>query len=238
MKGESVPIASAQALRESEERLRMVGDNIPGCVIYQSVTERDGTVRFTYISAGVERLSGLTAEEVKADAGRFRELVVEEDRAQVARAEQEALRDSAPFDLEFRWRTAAGNFKWVHCRSTPSRLADGSIRWHGAITDVTGRKQAEAQARAHELRLSMALEAAGMVTWEWDIPTATIRYADNLRSVVRGTAVQPYCSLESLMQKLHPADRDGLAQALRRAVKEGSPFECEYRVHMLYGTYR
>jgi len=227
-----------QALRESEERLRAVSDNIPGGVIYQSVTGPDGTVRYTYISAGVEQLFGLTAESVVHDATAFQQLVVEEDRPHVAAAEQEALRDTRPFDCEFRWHTATGDIKWVHCCSTAQRLEDGSIVRNGAIIDITARKQVEAEASAHQIRLGEALEAAGMVTWEWDIPTRSIRYSDNIRSIVRGAAVEPYCSLDALMPQIHPEDREGLAQALDQTSKQGTPFECEYRVHMLDGTYR
>ncbi|MBP1742229.1 MAG: hypothetical protein H6Q48_4522 [Deltaproteobacteria bacterium] len=92
--------------------------------------------------------------------------------------------------------------------------------------------------RAREIRLGMALEAAGMVTWEWDIPTGCIRYSDNLRTIVRGVAVEPYSSLDALMLKIHPEDRERLARALDETAKQGTTFECEYRTHMLDGAYR
>jgi PAS domain S-box-containing protein len=92
--------------------------------------------------------------------------------------------------------------------------------------------------RAREIRLGMALEAAGMVTWEWDIPTGCIRYSDNLRTIVRGVAVEPYSSLDALMLKIHPEDRERLARALDETAKRGTTFECEYRTHMLDGAYR
>ena len=48
-----------QALRESEGRLRTLSDNLPHGAIYQAVIEPDGRGRFTYFSAGVERLLGV-----------------------------------------------------------------------------------------------------------------------------------------------------------------------------------
>ncbi len=123
----------------------MVSDNIPGSVIYQSVTEPDGTVRYSYISAGVERLFGFSAESVMQDAAAFQQLIVEEDRPLVAAAEQEALRDSRPLECEFRWRTATGNIKWVRRRSTPQppgrwldRLEWSDHRHHRAQTVAAG----------------------------------------------------------------------------------------------------
>ncbi|MBP1714839.1 MAG: sensory transduction histidine kinase, partial [Deltaproteobacteria bacterium] len=94
------------------------------------------------------------------------------------------------------------------------------------------------EAMRNQNRLIMALEAADMVIWEWDIATRSIRYSENIGTIVHGTAVEPYCSLDSLMPKIHPEDRGSLAQDLDQTAKEGTPFECEYRVQMLDGTYR
>lgn len=84
----------------------------------------------------------------------------------------------------------------------------------------------------------MTLEAAGMVTWEWDIPTHSVRYSNNISAIVRGEVVEPYCSIDTLMPEIHPDDRERLARSLDQTIKTGNPWECEYRVHMLDGTYR
>jgi len=67
-----------------------------------------------------------------------------------------------------------------------------------------------AEVRTERIRTEMALEAAGMVTWEWDIPTGAIRHSRNLPSVVRGEAAAPYCSLDSLIQQVHAEDCERL----------------------------
>ncbi len=99
-------------------------------------------------------------------------------------------------------------------------------------------RSAEAEIRAEQIRLRMTLEAAGMVTWEWNIPNGSITYHQNLSAIVRGEAVAPYCHLDSFLLEVHPEDRERLAQTLNRAVQQSSPWECEYRTRMLDGTYR
>ncbi len=100
------------------------------------------------------------------------------------------------------------------------------------------KRKASLQPATPDARLRIALEAAEMVDWEWDIPTRSIRYSENIEAIVRGANVEPYCSLDTLIPEIHPEDRERLARALGNASEKGTPFECEYRVHMLDGTYR
>jgi PAS domain S-box-containing protein len=92
--------------------------------------------------------------------------------------------------------------------------------------------------RDRQFHQVMALESAGMVTWEWDIPKHSVRYSANVSDIVRGTQVQPFCSVDSLMERIHPEDRERLARSLDQTSATGTPWECEYRALMLDGTYR
>lgn len=86
-------------------------------------------------------------------------------------------------------------------------------------------------------RLRMALDAAGMVTWDWDVGAHTIRYSDNVPALARGTDVKPYCTTDGLIALVHPDDRDRIRAAIHRAVTMQEPYDCEYRVRMLDGRY-
>ncbi len=143
-----------EALRESEQRLSTLGDNLPGGAIYQHLQQSDGRVRYVYMSAGIQKLVGMTAEKVMADAEAFRQLIIEEDRPRCAAAEEKSAREMSPFDCEFRERTVAGDIKWVHCLSTPRRLENGVILWDGVVTDITERKRAETALRASNEELN------------------------------------------------------------------------------------
>jgi PAS domain S-box-containing protein len=113
----------------------------------------DGRRQFTYVSAGVERLFGVTPAEAVADATALYGLVHEDDRPRVAAAEEVALRALTPFDCEFRSWTRSGGVVWVHARSAPRRLPTGDAVWEGILTDVTARKHAEEQLAASRGRL-------------------------------------------------------------------------------------
>jgi PAS domain S-box-containing protein len=132
-----------RALQESEERLRAISDNLPLGAVYQITGDAQGRRRVVYISAGVERLLGVTPAEVLADPTALYGMVHEEDLARVAAAEEAAVRGSTPFDCEFRSWTRSGELRWLHARSAPRRLPTGEAVWEGFVMDVTDRRRAE-----------------------------------------------------------------------------------------------
>ena len=120
--------------------------------------------------------------------------------------------------------------------------ADLKQRLEQAETDLAAAQQRQSEmreeARVQQNRLKMAQEAAGMISWEWDVTTGSVQYFQDLSVIVRGEKIEPYCSVNTLLQKIHPEDRERLAKVLDETAKSGHPWECEYRVHILDGTYR
>jgi integral membrane sensor domain MASE1 len=66
--------------REEHLRFRAIEDNLPDVLVYQVMREHDGSMRFLHISAGIERLHGISAESVLRDPKNFYDLILEEDR--------------------------------------------------------------------------------------------------------------------------------------------------------------
>ena len=88
------------ALRESEERLRLLGDNLPDSAVYQYVHEPDGSVRFLYFSEGIERLNGVRVQDVLRDAGTLHRQSPPEYVERLVEAEARSARDLSDFDME------------------------------------------------------------------------------------------------------------------------------------------
>lgn len=131
------------ALRESEERLRYLCNNIPNGLAYQVVIEADGQRRFTYISNGVENLHEVKPEAVIADPMLLYSQYIAEEGTKMAEAEEYALRNMTVFNIIAAYRTPKGDLRWSHIRSTPRRLPDGGTAWDGIETDISDRIKAD-----------------------------------------------------------------------------------------------
>ena len=90
----------------------------------------------------------------------------------------------------------------------------------------------------HEFHLRLALEAGGLGTWRWDMPTGEIHWDERLEELYgleAGTFPGTYAAYLSL---IHPDDRDEVQRTVRDAVAEGRQYRVEHRVVWPDGTVR
>lgn len=140
-----------EALRENEERLRTLSDNLPDGMVYQIDSGEDGRGRtFSYMSAGVDRLHHVTMADALKDATTIYGQVVEEDRLLVAEHEEAALAAMTPFSAEIRFQLPSGEIRWGRLASAPRRLPNGHLVWDGVEIDITDRKRTEEALRKSE----------------------------------------------------------------------------------------
>ena len=132
------------ALRESEERLRLVSDNLPGGVVYQLETDvGGGNRRVSYVSAGVQLLHEVSVRDVLDDASIIYSQVVPEDLELLAEREAQAESAWSCFQVEIRFRLPSGVVRWSHLASAPRMISPDRIVWDGVEIDITERKKAE-----------------------------------------------------------------------------------------------
>ncbi len=174
-----------QALRESEERHRKLADNLPSGFIYQIVSAADGTRRFSYVSGGVEALSGVTPGEVVADPTTLYGLIAEEHRPLMQAAEEAAFRDWKPFNFQFRMCARDGQVRWLHCRSAPRDLAGGCAVWDGIAVDITERVKMVETLRQADRRKD---EFIALLAHELRNPLAPLRNGLQVMRLAEGDA--------------------------------------------------
>ena len=152
-------------LRESEEKYRLVVDNIADVI-----TVMDLNLRFTYVSPSIIRLRGYTAEEVMAQT--MEQIMTPESLQIVAKAfeEEMTLEASGTADpgrtriLELEQYRKDGSIVWLE--NHMSALRDNEKKLIGIIAlsrDITERKRAEAEKERLQAQLMQAqrLESVG-----------------------------------------------------------------------------
>jgi PAS domain S-box-containing protein len=253
-----------EALRESEERLRLLSDNLPDSAVYQYVHEPDGSVRFLYFSTGIERLNGVNVQDVLRDPNTLYRQVPQTYLEQVVKAEARSARELSDLDMEVPMRLPNGQMKWMRLHSRPRRLPDGRIIWDGVQINITKHKQAEedlkkvhgnleklVEERTAELEkayislkesekgLAEAQKMAHVGNWEWDIVADKAYWSEEMYRIFRRDPQDSAPSYNEFLHYVHPDDRDYVdsALSLKKAVK-GKAYSIEYRIVLANGKER
>jgi PAS domain S-box-containing protein len=98
------------------------------------------------------------------------------------------------------------------------------------LKEITKEKQTEIALRESEERLSLALEASQMGTWDWNIPINHLQWSsrqEQLFGINRGTFVSSY---EGFLACVYPEDREIVNQKVIDANNNKSEYYVEYRI--------
>ena len=92
------------------------------------------------------------------------------------------------------------------------------------------RKVAEARLRDTQARLTLALEAGRLGTWEWSMVTNRVSWSPMLESI-HGIPVGSFDgTYETYQSYLHPEDRDQVLATIARTVETRSDHHLEHRI--------
>jgi PAS domain S-box-containing protein len=213
-----------EALRRSEARLRAIIDTEPECV---KLLAADGSL-LDMNPAGLRMIEADSLQQVENHS--VYSLVTEEFRpAFKALTEQVFAGESG--ELEFQTVGIKGAQRWLETHASPLRDETGKVIALLSITrDVTERKRAEANLRVSEERLRMALDAAHVGIFDWDLSLNRITWShwhEELWGYQPGEFDGTY---EGFSRRIHPDDLPGLNAEVARCITTRAQFTREYRV--------
>ncbi len=132
-----------ELLRQSEEKYRMLIENIP-VVTYMGNT-KDRTI--TFITPNVKEVDGYTPEEyykLSSDNWWFGR-IHSDDVESVMKAYEQSLKEDKSLDIEYRIRRKDGKYIWLNNRAMGTYMKEGEIYFYGIFSDITKRKKMEDQ---------------------------------------------------------------------------------------------
>ncbi|MBL6079055.1 PAS domain-containing protein [Belnapia sp. T18] len=153
------------------------------------------------------------------------EMVHPADREPTIAAWAAARAARVPVDIEYRVRTSAGAWHWVRARAVPT-----GQEWVGLLEDVHEHRQASLDLAERQEKLRLALEAARLVSWEYDVR------ADRGRRISRpddslDAPAQSGFTLADWVAAAHPEDRPVVLARLQSTIAgEAADFAAEFRV--------
>ncbi len=130
------------AMRESQLRYSTLAETVPE-VLYTNLP--DGSC--DYVSQRFLDYTGM-AWDAALGYG-WTDVLHPMDRDRTLAMWEESRATGRPFEAEYRFRRADGEYRWFKARSVPMRGPEGTIvRWFGVCTDVDDSKRAEEALRA------------------------------------------------------------------------------------------
>jgi len=208
-----------KARHESEQRLRAVMENLPGTAVFIV----DAARRYQLAEGEVLRQAG---HEPASFVGRsMQEMVPPGLWPNYQRLYQQALAGHS-----FEYEHAQGGRTFA-TRGGPLRNADGSVAAVLAVSyDITARQQAEEALRLSEARLSLALQAGRMGSFEWTSDGNRISLSAMSEEVLGLLPGAVVATSEKVFELVHPDDRARHQAVFEQAGRSGEDFHSIFRI--------
>ena len=144
-----------EALRESEEKYKLLLKNLPS-IVYKGY--KDWSVEF--FDDKIQQLTGFDVDRINSKQITMLDLIVGEDIESARRSFIQALKTDKSYVREFRIRSKTGGIHWMQERGQIICDDNGEIEYvSGVFFDITDRKYAEEVLRQSETRLKAVFEA-------------------------------------------------------------------------------
>ncbi len=230
-------VAQQRALREQQERMQALADQIPG-MVFSIVVRYDGTRQYRYVSSGARELLGVTPEALLRDSNLIVRLLHPDEAPRVALETEALLAGKAVLSGEFRAVTPDGRVKWVHNRSCEVYRDEEGIHRVGVLLDLTERKRMEDALHRNEALWKMALESAGDGVWDWNLVTGEEYLSDRLLTMYGYTREDMHGVAADLDERTHPDDLAGMIAARQAHFEGRSPvYRNEHRIRTRDGRW-
>lgn len=167
-----------KSLKERDQVFRKLSANVPG-MIYQFVRKPDGTYHLPFSTDAVKNIFGYSSQEVANDFSLITKSILPEDIDDFISSIEYSAQNMTEWKHEYRIQIPGSPVRWMLAQSTPEKMADGSIIWHGFNADITEQKEAQESLRISQENYKRLFEDHAAVKLIIDSETGSILDANH-----------------------------------------------------------
>ena len=225
-----------QAVKESEERYRVLVENAPEALVVFDVESQ----KFAMVSDTASKLFKLSKEELLKKGPMDLSPKYQPDGKLSSLSAEEKVRET----LE----GGQASFDWIHldkdgveipCQVWLVRLpSENRILLRGSIVNIAERRKAEEEIVKINARFHLVSKATSDIVWDWDIENNSFWWNDNYYKSLGYDKQADMSELEERIKRMHPADRKRVKNGVLKVINgEESTWQDNYRYCKKDGTY-
>jgi PAS domain S-box-containing protein len=226
------------ALRKNEEMMRNSEALAHICSYSTDLVETDIDKSAWVCSPNLYQVFGIDESYPHTIAG-WAAFLHPDFREKVYAYHERVVRERTSFDLEYKIvRINDGAERWVHGTGKLEFDEEGTpIRMHGAIQDITERKEVEEALKRTKRLLSESQQVGKVGGWEVNIDTGEQNWTDETYRI-HEVDLDFDLSLEKSVGFYTEESRPVIEDAVNRAIEHGEPFDLELEIITAKGKHR
>ena len=223
-----------ESARRDEERYRTLVERLPLVTYIDALDDRSSNI---YTSPQLEAILGYTVEEWQSDPDLFVRILHPEDRDRVLAEVRRTNESGERFVSEYRLIARDGHVVWLRDESVTVYAADGTALYsQGYLLDIGERKAAEQASQESEERFRSLSDDAPVLIWTTDAEGRVTYFS---RSWLEFTGRPEAAQLGfGWVDDVHPDDKGPAFDDYLKAIREGEPYQAEYRLRRSDGEFR
>ncbi|MDH3675621.1 MAG: PAS domain S-box protein, partial [Anaerolineae bacterium] len=171
---------TTERLRQAEAKYRTLVEHVPAITYIDVPDEKVACgYRSVYVSPQIEDILGYTADEFRADADLWPQLMHPDDRETALTRDARHFETGLPMRQEYRVFARSGRLVWLRDAAVAVRDEAGNIQFSQGIQfDITERKQAEETLQHSEARYRAVIEQSKDCIFLVDVDSKSITEAN------------------------------------------------------------
>jgi PAS domain S-box-containing protein len=225
-------VTAQRGVEQATERLAAIVKSSADAIVGKTL---EGVVTSWNISA--ERIFGYPAEEM---VGQSVFKLIPEELHESERVLLEQIRRGEAVQFSETERiTKDGRRISIALSVSPIRDTQGRVVGASSIKrDITESKLAQEALAQSQERLQLALNAARMGTWRWEVATNSLNWDEGLNQLYGIAPGESITRYEQFLERVHQDDRAMVREAVGRAIEGGEALDYEFRIVLPDGRVR